>query len=109
MVGTPHKSDAATDLAAVGAAIFVGGLIGTPFVVFHGFRLSLGTAVGALVVGIVLGWLYSVRPSFGRIPEAASSLMISLGLSACTGMHRMQAGSPLLTTINAKGDPLRRG
>jgi len=40
----------------------------------HGFRLSPGTAVGALVLGIVLGWLHSIRPSFGRVPEAASAL-----------------------------------
>jgi putative transport protein len=109
MVGIPHKTDAATDLAAVGAAIFVGGLIGTPFVVVHGFRLSLGTAVGALVLGILLGWLHSVRPSFGRIPEAASSLMISLGLAAFVGMNGMQAGTHFIEAFKAQGIPLLLG
>ena len=109
MVGIPHKTDAATDLAAVGAAIFVGGLIGTPFLVVHGFRLSLGTAVGALVLGILLGWLHSVRPSFGRIPEAASSLMISLGLAAFVGMNGMQAGTHFIEAFKAQGIPLLLG
>ncbi len=109
MMGTPHKTDAGTDLAAVGVAIFFGGLIGAPFVVLHGFRLSLGTAVGALVMGILLGWLHSVRPSFGRIPEAASTLMISLGLAAFVGMNGMQAGTHFVDAFKAQGIPLMLG
>ncbi|SPE40894.1 conserved membrane hypothetical protein [Candidatus Sulfopaludibacter sp. SbA3] len=109
MIGMPHKSDAATDLAAVGIAIFVGGMIGVPFLVVHGFRLSLGTAVGALVMGILLGWLHAVRPTFGRIPEAASSLMISLGLAAFVGMNGMQAGTHFIGAFKAQGVPLLLG
>jgi len=109
MVGEAHRVDAATDLAAIGIAIFCGGLIGAPFLVMHGFRLSLGTAVGCLVVGIVLGWLHSVRPTFGRIPEAASSLMISLGLAAFVGMNGMQAGSHFVSAFKAQGVSLLLG
>ena len=108
-VGVPHKTGPATDLAAVCLAVFVGGLIGVPFVVFHGFRLSLGTAVGALVLGIVLGWLHSVRPTFGRLPEAASSLMISLGLAAFVGMNGMLAGTHFIEAFKAQGVPLLLG
>jgi len=108
-VGTAHKADAATDLAAVGLGIFVGGLIGIPFLVVHGFRLSLGTAVGALVMGILLGWLHSVKPAFGRIPEAASSLMISLGLAAFVGMNGMLAGTHFVEAFKAQGVPLMLG
>jgi putative transport protein len=109
LIGTAHKSDAATDLAAVCLAVFVGGLIGVPFVVLQGFRLSLGTAVGALVIGIVLGWVHSVRPSFGRVPEAASTLMISLGLAAFVGMNGMQAGTHFVSAFKAQGVPLLAG
>jgi putative transport protein len=109
IVGTPHKTGAATDLAAVCLAVFAGGLIGMPFVVVHGFRLSLGTAVGALVMGIVLGHVHSVLPSFGRVPEAASALMISLGLAAFVGMNGMQAGTHFLAAFKAQGVPLLLG
>jgi putative transport protein len=109
MIGMQHKSDAATDLAAAGIAVFMGGMIGVPFLVVHGFRLSLGTAVGALVMGILLGWLHAVRPTFGRIPEAASSLMISLGLAAFVGMNGMQAGTHFLGAFRAQGVPLLLG
>lgn len=108
-VGTPHQTGVATDLAAVCLAVFVGGLIGVPFVVVHGFRLSLGTAVGVLVMGIVLGWLHSIRPSFGRVPEAASTLMISMGLAAFVGMNGMQAGSHFVEAFKAQGAPLLLG
>ena len=103
VVGMQHKLGPGTDLAAVCLAIVVGGLIGVPFVIIQGFRLSLGTAVGALVMGIVLGWLHSVRPTFGRLPEAASTLMISLGLAAFVGMNGMQAGTHFIAAFKAQG------
>lgn len=106
MVGMAHKTGPATDLAAVCLAVFAGGLIGVPFVVLHGFRLSLGTAVGALVMGIVLGWLHSVRPRFGQLPEAASTLMISLGLAAFVGMNGMLAGTHFVDAFKSQGVPL---
>ena len=109
MVGMAHRTDAATDLAAVCLTVFAGGLIGVPFVVIHGFRLSLGTAVGALVVGIVLGWFHAVRPTFGRVPEAASTLMISLGLAAFVGMNGMLAGMHFVGAFKAQGVPLLLG
>lgn len=109
IVGVAHRTDAATDLAAVCLAVFAGGLIGLPFVVVQGFRLSLGTAVGALVMGIILGWLHTVRPMFGRVPEAASTLMISLGLAAFVGMNGMLAGTHFIEAFKAQGVPLLLG
>ena len=109
LVGMSHKSGPGTDLAAVCFAVVAGCLIGVPFVVVHGFRLSLGTAVGALVMGIVLGWLHSVRPTFGHLPEAASSLLISLGLAAFVGMNGMQAGTHFIEAFKAQGVPLLLG
>ena len=54
-------------------------------------------------MGIVLGWLHSVRPTFGRLPEAASTLMISLGLSAFVGMNGMLAGTHFIAAFKAQG------
>jgi putative transport protein len=109
MVGMLHRTDPATDLAAVCLTVFAGGMIGVPFLVVHGFRLTLGTAVGALVLGIVLGWLHSMRPTFGRVPEAASTLMISLGLAAFVGMNGMLAGTHFVEAFKAQGVPLLLG
>jgi putative transport protein len=108
-VGMLHSSGVATDLAAVGMAIVLGGLIGAPFLFVGGFRLSLGTSVGTLVIGIMLGWLHSVRPTFGRVPEAASALMISLGLAAFVGMTGMAAGTHFVDAFKAQGVPLLLG
>ena len=109
LIGVPHKTDPTTDLAAVCLAVFIGGMIGVPFIVVHGFRLSLGTAVGTLVLGITLGWLHSIRPSFGRVPEAASALMISVGLAAFVGMTGLQAGTHFVEAFKAQGIPLLFG
>ena len=42
-------------------------------------------------------------------PEAASSLMISLGLAAFVGMNGMQAGTHFIEAFKAQGVPLMLG
>ena len=105
-MGTQHQPVRATDLAADCLAVLVGGLIGVPFVVIQGFRLSLGTAVGALVMGIVLGWAHSVRPKFGQLPEAATLLDFTRPGGFCRGMNGMQAGRHVIEAFKAQGVPL---
>src|SRR5439155_9062 len=68
MLGVADRLTDVTDMAFVGAAIVVGALIGALVFKVAGVPLTLSTAGGALIAGIIGGWLRSVRPSFGRIP-----------------------------------------
>src|SRR5206468_2474133 len=70
-LGYPDRPTVTTDMIFVGLGIFIGGLVGLLTVTVGGLPLTLTASGGALIMGLVFGWLRSVRPTFGRIPEAA--------------------------------------
>ena len=81
-LGYPDRPSTQTDMVFVGAGIVIGGLIGLLAVRVGGVPISLSTSGGALILGLVFGWLRSARPTFGRIPDAALWFMNSVGLTA---------------------------
>ncbi len=54
--------------------------------------LTLSTAGGALVAGIVFGWLRSTRPTFGRIPTPTVWFMNNVGLNIFIAIVGISAG-----------------
>jgi putative transport protein len=99
-----NQPSQATDFVALGLGIFTGALIGLAIVVPLGaMRIPLGTSVGTLLAGLMVGWLHSVRPGFGRIPEGAVSLMTSLGLAAFIAMIGLGAGPHFIDALREAG------
>ncbi len=93
-----------TDFVVLGFAIFIGGLIGAVIQIpVGGISVSLGTSVGALVAGLVVGHLRTRHPLFGRIPDGAISLMTSLGLAAFVAMTGLHAGPVFFSAIREVG------
>ena len=66
-LGVPDRPTDVADVAFIGGAITVGALVGALVWKVAGVPLTLSTAGGALISGIVFGWLRSTRPFFGRI------------------------------------------
>ncbi|HEX7878318.1 MAG TPA: hypothetical protein VF720_02845 [Candidatus Eisenbacteria bacterium] len=81
-----------TDLISVALAIAVGGLIGIPTLLLFGIHIGLSVPVGVLLAGLVVGWLRSVRPVFGRIPEPALWVFDTMGLSGFIAIIGINAG-----------------
>ena len=69
LLGVADRATDVADVAFIGAWIVLGALIGSLVFKVGGIPLTLSTAGGALIAGIVGGWLRSVRPTFGRIPS----------------------------------------
>jgi len=94
----------ATDFVTLGLAIFFGGLVGA-FVrlPIGGIVVSIGTSVGVLVAGLIVGHLRIRHPLFGRIPDSAVSLMTSLGLAAFVAMTGLHAGPVFVSAIREVG------
>lgn len=93
-----------TDFVAVGLAIFIGALLGAA-ASFHiaGISVSIGTSVGTLVAGIATGYLRSVRPLFGRVPDGAVQFMQSLGLAGFVCMVGIGAGPHFVAAVREAG------
>src|SRR6267378_4409812 len=70
-----------TDMIFVGFGIFLGGLVGLLTIVVGGLPLTLTASGGALIMGLVFGWLRAVHPTFGRIPDSAMWIFDTVGLT----------------------------
>lgn len=81
LIGYADRPTNATDMIFVGLGIFVGCIVGVITIKLGGIPVSLSTSGGALIAGLILGWLRSKHPTFGRIPEASIWLMKNLGLN----------------------------
>lgn len=93
-IGHMDRPTLSSDLMFVGLAIAIGGIIGALTVMVGSIPLSFGTSGGALVAGLVFGWLRSKRPVFGNIPRPALWIMNNLGLNvfiACIGLESAQS------------------
>jgi len=103
MLGVADRPTDVTDMAFVGAAIVVGALIGALVFNVAGVPLTLSTAGGALVAGIVGGWLRSVRPKFGRIPTPTVWFMNSVGLNIFIAIVGISAGPGFVNGLKTQG------
>jgi len=103
MLGVADRLTDVTDMAFVGAAIVVGALIGALVFKVAGVPLTLSTAGGALIAGIIGGWLRSVRPSFGRIPTPTVWFMNSVGLNIFIAIVGISAGPGFVNGLKTQG------
>jgi len=103
LLGVADRPTDITDMAFVGAAIVIGGLIGALVVKIAGVPLTLSTAGGALIAGIIGGWLRSVRPSFGRIPTPTVWFMNSVGLNIFIAIVGISAGPGFVNGLKTQG------
>jgi putative transport protein len=103
LLGHPLRPSSASPLSTVGLGIVFGGLIGTPFVMAGSLKLTLGIAVGILLVGVAAGVLASVRPRFPSLPAPAVELMRDLGLAVFVASVGMMAGPVFLSAARTLG------
>ena len=103
LLGVADKVTDVADVAFIGAAIVIGGLIGSLVLTIGGVPLTLSTAGGALVAGIVGGWLRSVRPTFGRIPTPTIWFMYSVGLNIFIAIVGISAGPGFVNGLKTQG------
>ncbi len=95
-----------TDVVFVGLGVLVGGLVGTLSVNVLGLPISLTASGGALVMGLVFGWLRSFRPTFGRIPEPALWVFDTIGLAVFIGVVGLDAGPSFVSGLRETGPGL---
>lgn len=102
-IGVADRPLESTDLMTVAAGILAGGLLGAISFDWGGIPISLSTSGGALLAGLVLGYLRAVRPTFGRIPSPALVLMNTLGLNIFIAIVGINAGPGFIAGLQQVG------
>jgi putative transport protein len=104
LVGTIIRPSEESDLSILGIAVFIGVLLGAVITFpIGGLKVALGTSVGTLLAGVMVGWIRSVRPWFGRFPDAAILFMRSIGLAAFVAMVGLKAGPLFISAVRDHG------
>ena len=103
VLGYADWPSSATDMVFVGTGIFIGGLVGLLTVTLAGLPITLTASGGALIMGLVFGWLRSAFPAFGRIPEAAMWVFDTVGLSVFIGVVGLSAGPSFIAGLQKSG------
>jgi putative transport protein len=102
-IGHADRPVESTDLAVVSAGIVIGGLVGALTYVAGGIPISLSTSGGALLAGLLLGYLRTIRPTFGNIPAPSLWLMNTLGLNVFIAIVGISAGPGFVSGLQSVG------
>jgi putative transport protein len=92
-----------TDIVFMGIGIVLGALVGAIVIHFGKVPISLSTSGGALIAGLVCGWLRAVKRTFGRIPEPALWVFNQIGLTTFIAVVGLTTGPSFITGLREAG------
>ena len=102
-VGQPLRASDRTDIAFLAAGLAIGLLVGLLSFTIGPVPLTLGGGGGALVAGLVCGWLRSRRPTMGAFPPQAQQTLSDLGLGGFIASIGLASGPAALAAVLAHG------
>ncbi|MDA9410248.1 aspartate:alanine exchanger family transporter [Bradyrhizobium sp. CCBAU 45384] len=102
-VGSALNTSDRTDIAFLAAGIAVGLLAGLASLKVGNVALTLGGGGGALIAGLVCGWLRSRRPTMGAMPPAAQQTLSDIGLGGFIAAIGLGNGLAAWSAIQAHG------
>ena len=105
-VGHVEREIAETDMVTFAFGIALGVLVGMLSINVGQLSLGLGSAGGLLASGLAIGYLRSVHPTFGRLPDAARWILMEFGLLLFMAGVGLRAGGDIIETFKAAGPTL---
>ncbi len=105
-IGFSDRQTPESDLVFIGLGIAIGCLLGAIVIKCGNIPLSLSTSGGAIIAGLVLGWLRSKRPSFGHIPRSVIWFMDNAGLNLFIAVVGLSAGPSFINGLKEVGPQL---
>lgn len=103
IIGSADRPTTSSNLILVGLGIFIGCIIGVLSVKIGNVPVSLSTSGGALISGLVCGWLRSRHPSMGRISDGAAWILNNLGLNMFIAVVGITSGPSFVSGIKEAG------
>ena len=105
-LGHVERDIAETDMVTFAFGIAAGVVIGLLAIKVGQLSIGLGSAGGLLASGLVIGYLRSVYPVFGRMPAAARWRLMEFGLLLFMAGVGLRAGADIVETFLAAGPVL---
>ena len=102
-LGYADRPTNAADMVFVGLGIVLGGLFGAIVIPVSGIPVTLSTSGGALIAGIIIGWMRGVYPTFGRVPAPVLWFMNNVGLNVFIAVVGITAGPTFVAGIKEAG------
>jgi putative transport protein len=105
-LGHVEREIAETDMVTFAFGIAIGVVIGLFAITVGQLSIGLGSAGGLLTSGLVIGYLRSISPTFGRLPDAARWILMEFGLLLFMAGVGLRAGGDIVETFMAAGPVL---
>ena len=102
-IGYPIRPSNVSDVTLVGIGIFLGAMVGLLSIPVGQIPISLSTSGGTLLAGLVFGWLRSMHPNFGNIPEPALWVFNNVGLTMFAAVVGIQASPQFASGLQQAG------
>jgi putative transport protein len=100
--GNVVKPSITTDIATLAFSAALGALVGWITIPLGSIKLQIGSAVGLLLVGMLVSILRTRNPAFGGpYPEPARQLIEDLGLNVFVAVLGLNAGFGVLAAVGA--------
>lgn len=102
-LGNPVPPGDKTDFIFLGLGVVVGLLIGHLSLKIGVLELTLGSGGGALISGLVFGWLHMRNPRHGSLPNAAAEFAKDFGLATFIAAIGLSAGLDAVNLVRQYG------
>jgi len=102
-LGRVDRSIKKTSVMFMVLGILAGIAVGTLSVLVHNIPLSLGTSAGALVIGLVCGYLRVANRAFGQISEPTLWAMNNVGLTIFIAIVGISTAPAFLKGLRTEG------
>jgi len=103
IIGYVDRPTDKSNIVMLGFGITLGALLGAVALKFGSVTVTLSTSGGALVAGLVCGWLRSVNRMFSRIPAPALWVFNNVGLTAFIAVVGISTGPSFVAGLKSAG------
>ncbi len=103
VLGHADRPTEASDIALLSWGIVLGCVIGAASIIVGGIPIGLSTAGGALLAGLIIGWLRTAHPLLSGIPGPALWMINTLGLNVFIAVVGINAGPAFVAGLKQAG------
>lgn len=105
-IGYSDRQGEESDIVFISLGVALGCFIGALVIYCDAIPITLSTSGGAIIAGLVLGWLRSKRPSYGHIPRSVLWFLDNVGLNMFIAVVGISSGPSFIAGLQEVGYPL---